>query len=228
MDLPTELRLYIAEYALVSQKPLTWYWSEYTKTNKTGSFHNIERVTALTRVCRQLYAETTGIVWKVNELQFQPRQSRRSFWAIEDQNGNENFLLATSTALLLFLQRVGPSVSTRLPSVVFGLWKSLLFLKKEDFAVMDTIAELLPPRSLKLHFRYWGVRDPEHDVGDFVHWFMIAGRDIGGLLARLDLKPVERKWRIFPNLEDSNKKHLEENLSTDMFQLALEWIEHGL
>jgi hypothetical protein len=47
MDLPAELRLLIAEYALPADQPLVWHWINWTKINRTGTIMTIEQHTGL-------------------------------------------------------------------------------------------------------------------------------------------------------------------------------------
>lgn len=71
MDLAAELGLQIAEYALAQDEPFKWHWTTYQPDKKVGSFKSIEKLTALCRVSRKFYAESSKIVWKANALAFE-------------------------------------------------------------------------------------------------------------------------------------------------------------
>lgn len=72
MGLPPELRLHVASYALVAQKPLTWRWTKLIgpARGRIGSFENFEEAEALTRVSRQLHAVLSPLIWEVNTFEF--------------------------------------------------------------------------------------------------------------------------------------------------------------
>ena len=227
MDLPTELRLHIAGYALVSQKPLTWYWSEYTETNKSGSFRHFKQTTALTRVCRQVRAETVGIVWKVNELHFQSQHFGPAYWELTGASSVRLALVSSTIALLLFFQRVGPSVYTKLPSVIFGLWTSPVHFDIESFNVLDSVAKLLPPGSLKLQYCGWGVFNVKEDtVAEFIDLFVATGRELRLAFETIGLELAGRNWRVVSAMRESDKKMFRDNMTPEMHREALEWAEH--
>jgi hypothetical protein len=67
MELPAELRVMIARYALYVPGGLSWLWTNYRKgprvaTLVKGSYKKgLERVTGLSRTCRAVHEETKGI-----------------------------------------------------------------------------------------------------------------------------------------------------------------------
>jgi hypothetical protein len=69
MDLPAEIRPQIAEYALNAEKPLSWRWIN-RRRSRTGTFEDLDKCTGLCRVSRQMYAETSTLIWEVNTFDF--------------------------------------------------------------------------------------------------------------------------------------------------------------
>jgi hypothetical protein len=65
MDLLPELRLKIAEYVMTARDSIVMKWRtvlgpEGTRVRKLGSIHEL---TTLSRVSRQIYTETSTLVW---------------------------------------------------------------------------------------------------------------------------------------------------------------------
>ncbi|KAH7065684.1 hypothetical protein BKA63DRAFT_370033, partial [Paraphoma chrysanthemicola] len=72
MDLPTELRLYIAEYVLCADEPLQWKWlaSGVKGGFKSGTFRGLYSLATFTRASRQIDSETAGLLWRLNTFRF--------------------------------------------------------------------------------------------------------------------------------------------------------------
>ncbi|KAF2027184.1 hypothetical protein EK21DRAFT_115077 [Setomelanomma holmii] len=71
MDLPVELRLLVAEYVLQNHETLLWFWGRSVRTGVyKGTFKKLDTLTAITRVSRQLYAETKNLVRNLNTFEF--------------------------------------------------------------------------------------------------------------------------------------------------------------
>jgi len=74
MDLPTELRIMIAEYVTTSDLPLTWKWLSYVEgCPRVGTFDGLEELDVLGRVSPQLRAETTSMVRNNNTFRIQEK-----------------------------------------------------------------------------------------------------------------------------------------------------------
>lgn len=72
MDLPTELRIMIAEYVTTSDHPLTWKWLSYVEgCPRVGTFDGFKELDVLGRVSPQLRAETTIMVRNNNTFGIQ-------------------------------------------------------------------------------------------------------------------------------------------------------------
>jgi hypothetical protein len=79
MDIPAELRIMVAKYALRRPRAFSWIWTNYRKgprvaTLRAGSKYDLaaklEDVNAIARTCKQLYQETQGLVLYVNIIKF--------------------------------------------------------------------------------------------------------------------------------------------------------------
>jgi hypothetical protein len=87
MDLPAEIRLLIAEYAL-SFKNITWTWARYFPNEKAEKFlcharrddgeYRICDSYSLSLVYKQLAHETRNLVYKINTLEFNENERFKS------------------------------------------------------------------------------------------------------------------------------------------------------
>jgi hypothetical protein len=113
MELPAELRIMIAKYALYLPGGLSWLWTNYRKGPRVATLVNphsaystdgrkLEKVNALARVCKVLYAETKGLVLNLNVIRFSLydshslRPPRRCY---RDSDGSDHNLRAFGEAL---------------------------------------------------------------------------------------------------------------------------------
>ncbi|KAF2014447.1 hypothetical protein BU24DRAFT_410193 [Aaosphaeria arxii CBS 175.79] len=70
LKLPREIRRRIAEYALYTVEGLDWQWIAAQPLKKCGTFRDISVINALPSVCKQLYQETSDLVFSINILNF--------------------------------------------------------------------------------------------------------------------------------------------------------------
>ncbi len=70
MDLPVEIRLMIARYAVKADKDMNFHWLYYCPTKRRATFEDLERLTALTRTCEQIRTEISSMAWETNTFHF--------------------------------------------------------------------------------------------------------------------------------------------------------------
>jgi hypothetical protein len=70
INLPLELRLIVARYALTADDPLDLKWLQYLPTKKLGTFKKLDQLTTLTRASKNIYNETLDLVWRLNSFDF--------------------------------------------------------------------------------------------------------------------------------------------------------------
>jgi len=224
MDLPVELRLMIAEYALVSAKPLTWYYSEYTPKRRAGSFKHLSQATALTRVCRQLHHETAGLVWKLNTVHFNQQHFDYVYWGTNGPDSSD--MSGCFDALRLFTQSAVHAANTR--EIVFDLQSSIWRYHISLYNLLEKWATNVSPAILKVTYSPWGFFDTKATTEDTVERFMSLGRQILHKLHDKGFGKATRHWRVFPVLTDVGRRKLKTYMEPSKFRLALEWIEEGI
>lgn len=234
MDLPTELRIMIAEYALTDKDELNWYWKDFTF--RSGIFMSKSKVrlvdlTALSRVSKQLYEETAGLVWKWNRFNFglgfsfSDYKSHRSYW---NRFGHE----LLEAELEFFLQKAPPKV--------IGCIRNISMLVKPDHTVAwpwfwthglaaGLIQQLPYIAHVKIIMVQWTLDGDTPDLDEFIE----HGRQVLGHLQTRLVAGKERKWRVFPDLKYYERTLLEQEIKKREMKAAdieevMGWVEHGI
>jgi hypothetical protein len=235
MDLPTELRVMIAEYALTSEERLCWEWLNHESKPASGSgmcrgtFAGLEQLTYLCRVSRQLYKETSTIVWKNNNFAFE----ENNLGIICDDK--DNFGLTPRASLRhahgFFLRVAGPAFTSRLRYITLGLYLgrtrggSLL----KGLHAASKLANLTAGATVSIHNSCWTQKDPKTSINNDLHDF-ITYRAIGNehSAALLDLYPARksRNWIVYPALAERGA--FPDILGKSELAKALEWKTNGL
>lgn len=234
MDLPVELRLSIAEYALTADGLLRWTWLSQSEDGKlSGTFDGLEELTSLSRVSRQLRAETLTLVWKINTLIFE--DPRYHLYPDEDITSPfENGLAAISKAVDLVVCHEQQDCANNVREAIFKLAASDEF-DFVDYSTVSSLAELAE----YFHNARIEIRD---DVWDIyitntlktsrrqreIDRFMSRGHNIQTMLSTCGLDSPWRSWRIMPNLRGDGEERLRRHLSTPELERVLDWITNGL
>jgi hypothetical protein len=225
MDLPTELRLCIAEYALISSlgHELFWHWSvnAYACERKVvGCLLNLDAITPLRLVSRQIYKETEGLVWKVNTFYFDEDDLGLSHW---ERFGSPRG--AVEQAFKYFVRNVGSKATSHIRSLVFkvcvqdwGLWLKTF---------LDWLTELIEPfpaAQVQIHDFLWQI---------YQDGFWEAGHKYKDELAKAGYGDKNaRNWRIFPIDLNGEGEGIPDKLAAvlDEAQLAevMDWLKNGI
>ncbi|OAL43732.1 hypothetical protein IQ07DRAFT_665821 [Pyrenochaeta sp. DS3sAY3a] len=237
LDLPVELRIMIAEYALTDTDELDWSWTSCVSGSRSGTFlskRNVRLVdlTALRRVSKQLCTETAGLVWKWNTFNFGRRaglfnyRRPRSPWS----SRADGHLRA---AVNFFLEKAPPGVVGCIRNIsIFVKPNHTLFrhcLWTDDLAER-LIWELPNVACVKITLAHWTLNcgAATWDLEDFIGY----GRKVLGHRQKYGDMGKERKGRFFPYLTDSEKKHLELSMKQEMGPVEIEevmgWVKDGI
>ena len=229
MDLPTELRLMIAEYALTSDEPLHWIWLEHGPIEDHGrchgTFEGLERLTSLSRVSRQLHNETARLVWKSNNFLFDETKFG-GVWSEEPYHAFDTDVNALSYVHEFFLRVAGSDIAGLLRSITLTL---SFYDYQHDFKSIQKLAEVTPNARLKICHRNLELVHTGHlsseRVEALIHDYMSTLRDIQAALASYSTT-AERKWKVYPmgGHRDLLRKHLQ---GADLAK-ALAWEANGL
>lgn len=207
MDLPTELRLRIAEYTLAEDRPFYWAWNMWSLPgSRWGRFSpRVEKTVGLCRVSRQLHKELSPLFFKVNTFRFEGTLVQDCVLAYQ-----------TMARSLPTHQLRGLNISfvvsyDHSPGGIRDLYREI-----NQIAALKELA----PTHLKVEFCKWTLDD---EVIKFLSW----GRAIVEQLAGIDLCAADRNWRFFPLDIGSWKKDLWFWLEI-LPQEAVNWIESGI
>jgi hypothetical protein len=225
MDLPTEIRLCIAEYALLSSpgKELTWKWSESAlklDDKIVGYFTNLGAITPLRLVSRQIYKETEGLVWKVNTLYFNELDLEGFHW--------QSFGTLDGTveqAFEYFVRNVGSKASSYIRSLVFKIYRpdNEWFLYGE-FDSLNELFKPFPAAQVQIYDLIW----PTYRIA-----FWETGHKYKDELAKVGYGDKNgRNWRVFPTNLTGQGDAIPDKLAAvlDEAQSAevLDWLKNGI
>jgi hypothetical protein len=241
IDLPVELRLRIAEYALAQDEPLRWYWSTYQSDKKVGSFQGIEELTALSRVSQQLYSETANIVWKVNTVAFQYTclgdAFHAAFWSLPSfMRTIRKETLDVSMSYRFFLSKVPDIIRKNLKTAIFCI---LLPPITDDIAFhlhfLSGLAKLTPYMRIVIQATNWSVHQAtlvgsKHTITtSYAHVddFWRTGLDLELFMHSFAPKGDPRNWLLYPTCH-GDLSVLKGYLKEDLLHRALGWHAHGI
>tara|TARA_R110002003_G_scaffold37_18_gene2246 strand:+ start:27074 stop:27748 length:675 start_codon:yes stop_codon:yes gene_type:complete len=224
MDLPTEIRLQIAQYALNAEQPLSWRWID-RRRSRTGTFEDIDKCTGLCRVSRQMYAETSTLVWEVNTFEFDgawlgvqsthPANTPRSFTGIMQAYG-------------FFIRHAGHNVIHAIRSVLFRF--DLFGTVAQIMRFVQSSADHLPRAHLTAVIENWYIlRLHGVSTTSAMHCFVGVAREMLKYLTKAGLNDSKRNWRIrSPQSRSDCPQIVAKERESAMMAQALEWIDHGI
>jgi len=240
MDLPTELRLRIGEYTLLSDTPLYWVWKSYGSAfyHKIGTFKGLEELTALTRACRQLRSELAGMVWGVNEFWFDDELFGQAY-----NYSNAGFFSAYRPAIPeahgLFLRNLPSSSQQSLRYITISVDAELSILHAGPFIInwISNMASKTPGALFQVELGTWSFRAdisgymyPVYGVRAIdlgVQQFIRKGQLLMNRLAALGLNASNRNWKFFPSFR-KDYRGFERYLDGSNRQMVLDWHTKGI
>ena len=236
MDLPTELRLQIAEYTLTFAEPLYWAWTSFWDDKRSGTFEGLEELTALVRVSHQLRAETLPVVWRNNRFGFGENRFGEVYYS-----GPWFRRIQLSTIYLVdeayeyFLATAPTSLCNLLRFVVFDVHMNASQATKH-LRMITPLALRLPNARFDVRNTAWSIRRLDDISADSrlvqynveVSSYFRYGRHFHALLSGPEFEERNRNWRIFPALDERDCGHLRQRLSGTELQTAMHWATNGI
>lgn len=229
MDLPVELRIMIADYALSYDDGLLWSWTVRPDGTRVGRFSDgycsLETSGPsyiLDALClsRQLRRETANIMLKVNDIHFRTSMDID----FEEDGAVSKAVNNTVDDLDFFLSHVETSI---IPSLAVNL--NILMVGHRDIPVLQRLHKLIQDKDglkLKVFDLGWGVTKHTQSCAQR---FIQCGLRLQAKMDDPRLVDLGRMWRVFPfNTTDKDLSALRAHLSEDHYQLALEWINIGV
>jgi hypothetical protein len=235
MDLPTELRVMIAEYALTSEERLRWQWLQHEPKPWSGSglrrgtFAGLESLTSLCRVSQQLHEETSNIVWKSNDFTFK----ENNLGKICDDKNNFGLYMRASLRYAhgFFLRVAGPTFISRLRYITLGLY--LGRTRSGNFAkglhAASELANLTPSATGSFHNSGWTQKDEATSTNNDLFNFYVyrqIGEEHSAALLDLRLPRESRNWSVYPSLAERGA--FPDILEKSELAKVLEWEANGL
>jgi hypothetical protein len=232
MDLPAELRVQIARYALADGSTKEWRWLVYTPTKVVGTFRGLTQVGPLCQVSRQVNREMRAICWNVNDFAF--TAYCMNYFYPEDSEDEEAGILGVFEAYEFFLRGISTEVSSALRSVIFStdleIGVGALDRHADVFRRIHQLSQLKPHVQIKVTVQDWILftsydSDCWLDHCDFLttgfNW--VDELDAAGFADR-----SKRAWKLFPLFEPPDQHWLESRLDESDVELALDWFNNGI
>ncbi|KAH7066563.1 hypothetical protein FB567DRAFT_542208 [Paraphoma chrysanthemicola] len=257
MELPTELRIMIAEFAFYTAEGLCWTWQNYRKGPKVAKLRHrsrfvreqIETLNALSRTCKSLYAEMHTIVFKVNTLVFDCRDmhcARMPRNWLNQTYTPSGILDTVAEALLFFGRNVPLNIQPLFPAARLDLQR-LPRVEADVTHFKDFMSNF---RGFQFHIRYtdWKLKPlsprfvkmmqereedsesivSEHDeMRKRVNDYMKEAQKASDFVSAVSEE--DRDWRIYPcPIGDLEIPAVFGYLTDDEKRLALDWERLGI
>jgi hypothetical protein len=228
------MRLQIAEYALHYREPLTWTWITYNPDGDTGkgTSKGLDSLTAITRVSRQLHAETTGLVWKSNTFQFDDWE----FGAVYRNHPAETSPTENIEDAYNFFYRLTPETTRklikkiRLQLEIDGYWPEGYSLTSAVTAIASC-SYAIPSAQFTVEDATWYVAarsgNSQHGVDSAFNNFKAWGYQIQSVLSNLEFGPVNNV-RIMPTFHEEELRSIDTSLKGADLELVREWAKYGV
>lgn len=244
--LPAELRIVIAEYVMSASEPLKWTYTSYTATKKVGTFHGLDRLTALRRVSKQCYKDTVGLEWKYNEFEFEELRLGVAYEVAPMQIRHGDSVATISAALELFYENAPIKAVRAVKTITYKLH----FQEEEDApaymfapdtrARLERVLQRTPWLQVRIIDDSWTLnrfltvdrflgKDPlVADVRERIDIFLAMGREYEECLEAEGLTSVARNWRVYPALGKRDVRRLRRYLTEDLLSKVENWTLNGV
>jgi len=197
----------IAEFVLKSDHLVEFRWLSYTSTSKKGHFDGLSKLAALSRTSKQLKAEISGLMWKVNVFHFDKYLDLGSPFDYRDDFTGPNTVEVRIREAAEFFARKIPS--RQIGGIRLGLKVHKTAATYGDAFLItllgnvSDVANILPGCKWGMHDLSWKFRGwvdkslCEQSVKDFHD----LGKASEEMLARNEVAGVKRKWKISNHLQ---------------------------
>jgi hypothetical protein len=250
MDLPTELRVRIYEYVLYESEGLNWIWLTRHDSVKIGCFKELRSRkhgkpsyaypdrAAIARVCKQVHAETRGLVFHLNTLYFKGGPSNffppgLTTSLSEYQNFRDHTLSLSVTAVLSIRLRViaGTGLKATLESLdrQEDKFRNIeIGLEVLDWYLVPTLnIEELPDDDddeNEISKQYVACPYSTREIDEFYKQGRVM---LEIVLSHQSLAP-NLCWRVLPATTATNCKLLAGSVSPEEYEIAWNWFTQGI
>lgn len=223
MDLPTELRLHVARYALAarSHRSPTWKWKKVFAPagSRVGNFAKLEGVMALTLVSRQLHAELSPLLREANTFEF-------------DQFVTDAVDVASVWDAFSLFARSTPYQQLSKMNIQFGIFDGISgeyeAHSTSALEMLRQIAQQFPATRIKIIDNRWHLNEVLIKNRNRLVVFIEQKGLIDRNLVLHDLGESKRTWRIFPEIDHLDLGVIQEALRYEGLEIACDWIEKGI
>lgn len=210
MDLPVELCLQIAEYAMSSNATHEWRWLSRQAGKQVGKFKGLHQVTALSRVSRKLYSETACLGWKLNRFVFKECLLGEDYAAVpglDDPNRNKKVVSSAFDAYSFFKNKVSLKTLESIGVITLQAKGATSSIGKRHCRRLRQLATEMPTVQFRLELLDWDYYGYELDDEDnrtlTQNWRSVADFFTHGYQLRRWLGDngyfvPSRNWRVFP------------------------------
>ncbi|KAH7066546.1 hypothetical protein FB567DRAFT_599697 [Paraphoma chrysanthemicola] len=213
MDLPVELRVAIAEYAMAAGHSLG-----LRRLSPPGSWgkrgrkvDGIDELTALSRSSRQLYAETSQLVWKVNTF-------RVYDGSISDRRWTEQHTL--------LLRNIPVEGFGNLRSIDLMIRFSREVEYQHDlFKKITELARKTPAARLAVYDKNWVL---QHRLSIFKSRYYRRGHQLKAFLGQSEFDITKRNWRLYPYQGELTFEIIKTMVNAADLEMVWSWQHDGL
>jgi hypothetical protein len=218
MNLPVEIRVMVAGYALHNEDEIWWRWAEAERKPRSfvGSFRTSfnKNPNPLALTCRQLNQETRSLHLKVNNLNFDDYpHGGNSCYAVPSfafflEHASEEMIKAVRTVDLITLS---------LPRY------------EKELRVINHLIEDKLNITIRVEARWWSVYNSIDWPEDDISRFMEIGHNPSPEFSELVSNGKKRPWKVYPSIHsDMQIRRFRKQLSAEELALAKQWIENGI
>lgn len=226
MDLPTEIRVMIAKYALAYDDGLVWRWIEQPDGKCVGKFCDMNtfiysdklgapiEVLCLTR---QLHQETMHLWPKMNELCFDGER-----YNLSDYQWTSSPLNCAIADFTFYLDHANENITSQLN---FTIICSAIDCYPSEALKLLVLTQNMPHLNLRVVDPGWSVvKATKGTAREFVK----SGRIVVDFLRRDKFTGIRRTWRVFPKATGKAVEALRSHLSEEDYEFALDCVKNGV
>jgi len=224
MELPTELRLMIAEYALASEEGLFWYWKAKYYAKRVGAFidrQTYDRDHHITRLClsRQLRQETSNLWTRVNTVHFDGSQDAYTSSRTSAMSAVEDYEY--------FIRHHTKRTLSRIPTVVINVC-----MYNYNNAAMRKLYKVTQhgqhPEIRVIEFSFGSTLEVGSEK-DRAQSFWKRLQEVKVSIGESESLFPKRIWKIYPSRRSPRLLEcLQKYLAPEDFKIAFDCIKHGL
>lgn len=241
MLLPAEIRIMITRYAMTADVPLKWMYTTCTADRMVGTFRHIDQLTALSRTSKAVYRETNDLVWKHNQLEFDPLNSGFAYTLPGFKATDRTMARAAHKALKLFYKNAPAKVIHDVEIVYLRVklpHNNHQYIKptKMMYQLFCLISQQYPEFKIRIIDHAWslgilprpGGRLEDLQEDQLTYFLLNRGEWHKSLTQAEGMTKETRSWRIHPSLLPGTVESLRKVLTGDKWKSVDNMIENGV